>query len=605
MRTRARRRKTVRTVVWWVVACLVVIIAAVAWVGVRGYLAKGDLEAAQASIGTLKQQAVAFDTAGAKDTLKKISKDTASARDLTGDPVWRTVEFVPILGKNLTAVRELAALTDDVVTDVAAPLIDVAGAIDPKTLLKDSAVDVTAFTTAAPFVHEANVGAEKASAFANRIDTDGTIGQVVAAHKTVAGLITEIAPALATLDKALPLLPGILGADGPRSYAIAFQNPAEARALGGTSLFFALISVDNGRIQLQDVIPAGFANFPRSSESIVPIPDGVGEVYPDGAFGTFIANATVRPDFPSAAEIIDANWQQSIGGQIDGVISIDPVALSYILRASDPMKLSTGDTVDSKNLVPFLLNEVYQRYNTDDIVSDNLAQNAVYAEVVQATFAKLTGGSLKPAALVSALVQATSERRMLLWSTHEDEQAQYAALGLDGALPKSDSTTQRVGVYTQDAVGSKLNYYLTEAVHLESSACTVGDAEAKRVSVDLASSVPADTSTLSPSITGNWESEGLEPGFQRVILMLYSPPGSTITNATVNGEPYSLENLHDTDYPVGKVTVIVPPQGKLTVSYDFTAPKTGATNFEAIVTPLVHATPVDSRPVDCSTFAAG
>ena len=48
-------------------------------------------------------------------------------------------------------------------------------------------------------------------------------------------------------------------------------------------------------------------------------------------------------------------WRANIGGRVDGVISFDPVALSYLLKATGPVKIGNGETITSDNAVSYLL----------------------------------------------------------------------------------------------------------------------------------------------------------------------------------------------------------------------------------------------------------
>ena len=114
-------------------------------------MAKSELESAQAKISTLKTQALAFDVEKAQKTVSEISDSTASAASLTSDPVWRAMELVPVAGANLHAVRQLASVTNLVMTDVASPLVGVLGTINPASIVpKDSALDPQLFVDAAP-----------------------------------------------------------------------------------------------------------------------------------------------------------------------------------------------------------------------------------------------------------------------------------------------------------------------------------------------------------------------------------------------------------------------------------------------------------------------
>ncbi len=594
---------------WWfwsLVAVLIVALGLAVWLGLKVLQAKDELEAAQSKISVLASQASAFDIDAALMTFDEVSEHIDHAVEASSDPVWQIAEKIPGVGVNLSAVRELSGAVQFILSDVAAPLVGVAGSLDPSSLApKDGAIDIQPFIDAVPAVAEARHGLDMAAPLVDAIETEGSVAQIVVAHSKVSEMLAQIDPLLTTANTLVPLLAPTLGSEAPRNYVIMFQNPAEVRPLGGTALSFAVINMDQGRIQLTDTVPAGFENFLVGGGNVVPIPPGVEALYGPGAFGAFIANSTIRPSFTSAAEITQATWIRDRGYAIDGVISIDPVALGYMLRATGPITLSTGDVLSSETVVPLLLNQLYQRFNTGDNVADNAAQDVVYGEAVGATFGALTGGALDPIQLVSALMQGWEERRVMYWSAHENEQATIASFGLNGELPVSDEATERIGVYFNDNVGSKLNYYLNQAVTLSTGACRDDGRANYRVSIDLASTLtPEEARGISPSIAGQWKAEGLRKGQQRMQVFLYAPPGSTITGATVNGQPVELAPHHDTDYPVGKLTVTIDPAAWATLTFDVVAAEPGEKKLEALVTPMVHATPIAEAPLDCASVPA-
>jgi len=572
------------------------------WIGVRGWLAKGELEAAQQQIGTLKEQALALEVEPAKQTLAAVKEHSSQAAALTGDPVWRIAEIVPFLGPNLTAVRELAEVADNTMTGVAEPLLSVVTNIDPASLApKDGAIDLAPIIAAGDAVHTANTNMVDTLAKARNVPTQFTIGAVADARTKVVGMLEEVAPVLSTLDVVVPLLPSAMGADGPRHYVLMFQNPAEPRALGGATLSLTSIEVDNGKITLGQTVAASTGSFSKYAESVIPIPDGAEDVYPYGEFGTFIAEASARPSFTTAGQIVSTMWELQFGEHLDGVLSLDPVALSYMLRATGPIPIATGDTLDETSLVPLLLNGVYLRYGSLPVVQANLAHDAVYAQVVQAVFSRLTGGALDASTLIGALSQGWNEHRILFWSSHEDEQALLDSNVPNGELPITDDTTVRAGVYFQDSVGSKLSYYLRQSVELSQAQCSDDGTTTYRVAINLSNLIdPAVAADLPFHITGEWNKVGTAPGVNRMTIRLYAPPGSTITGTTVNGVAVTLPDMHDTDYPVGKAVIEVPPGGSLSMEYFFTLEGTEARAFEAQVTPLVTPTAVTTTPLDCA-----
>ncbi|MEO5920109.1 MAG: DUF4012 domain-containing protein [Pseudolysinimonas sp.] len=581
------------------------LVAAVAWVGVRGLLAKGELEEAQALIREMKQSALDFDLPAVGTTFNEVKQHSEAARGLTSDPVWRLFEFIPWAGGNLTVVREVAATAADTVVALE-PLADLASSLDPAALAPvDGAIPIEPFEKAVPIVQAASARISELTIEVGEIDASSAIGPVADARKRVADLLESTAPALETASSLLPLVPPLLGSEGVKTYVVMFQNNAEARSLGGTALSFAQITIDHGHLSLIQTVPAGYGNFPYFDSSPIPTPDGVDEVYP-GSFGRFIVQATLRPSFPSAAEITSATWSIARGVHADGVISLDAVALSYVLRATGPIPLSTGDVLDADNVVRLLLNEVLQRYNSGDIEADNVAQDAVYSEAVAQTFSKLSGGQFDVAALMRSVAQGFTEQRFSYWSATPADQATIAAAGLVNDVPQSDDETDRVGLYVNDSLGAKLDFYLRTALVTASAVCTDDGRQVHRLSYTLQNELdPASVGSLSPLIAGvNYVQKGIGRGDQLTTIFVYAPPGSTFLGATVDGAPVVLQPLHDTDHPVARIMVLAHPGGSTAVSLDIAMGSPGDRALEVETTPGVYPTAVATGALDCSTVPA-
>lgn len=591
---------------WWVWAVIVgvlVLVGGATWIGLRALAAKSELEAAQAQVSALKVEATAQKFGDLSATLTTLKKHSSAATELTSDPVWRFAEGFPKFGRNLAVVRELAASANDVVDGTISPLVSIASGLTPKSFAPvNGTLNLDPLTKAVPALAKANQSLKSTMIIVRQIDTVGTIPAVSSAATKLAGLLSSVAPALDNANTYLPLVPQFMGATQPRTYVVMFENNAESRSLGGTALSFAVLTIDKGKIKLVNSTSAGSDHFANYVDPVIPVPDGVDALY-QGAFGRFIANATVRPQFSSAAQIVAENWKRTSGTAIDGVISMDPVALSYILRATTPVQLSSGDILTPASLVPLLLNGVYLRFNTGHIEADSAAWKVLYAEAVSATFAKLSSGPVDPKVLIAALIQGRSEGRVNYWSAHPDEQSVLAKANLSAILPVSDATAERVGVYFQDNIGSKLNYYLNQKVHTGQAVCRADGRASYRVGVDLTSTVPVNTKLLSPAILGEWKAVKLKPGVQRMFVYVYAPPGSQIAGATVNGVAVAIDKLHDETYPVARLRVSVDPGATVSMTVDITAATAGKKTLEAQVTPMVNATAMVPTPLDCATVS--
>src|SRR5680860_693086 len=88
------------------------LLALVAWIGVRAVQVKGDLESARGALTGL--DADPAELAASVDLVRLAAEETSSAVRRTGDPVWRLAEHGRWLGDGLCAVRVVAVAADGV-----------------------------------------------------------------------------------------------------------------------------------------------------------------------------------------------------------------------------------------------------------------------------------------------------------------------------------------------------------------------------------------------------------------------------------------------------------------------------------------------------------
>ena len=581
----------------------ILVVIATASVGVNAWSAKSHLQQAEALVTVVKSQVSDGDYAAIPGTFDQIHRHTAKARSLMGGRLWSMAEHLPKLGPNLITLRELTAVVDDTMA-ASEPLVALAPEFSHASLApKDGKVPLEPFVRAADVLPQFAQQLPTLRAQLAAVPTDGAVPQLQDAKSKLMEIFDKVAP---PLDKALPLvkvLPVLLGVDGQRNYVVMFQNNAELRSLGGTALSFTEISVDHGAIKLVRAVPAGLKEFPTHATPVIPVPDGFDAIY-DKALGRFIPNATLRPSSITAAQIIQAEWQAKFGEPVDGVISMDGPALSNLLAAVGPVTLSTGDVVSSANVVDLLFNQVYQRYNSGDPGADNLQQNVVYAETVAKTFAKLTSGGFSPVTLYKSMSSAAAANGFTVWLTNAIEQSDIASTAFAATgLPESTPTTDMVGMYLNDQVGSKLDYYLDSTVTTSSAICTPAGQQVNRVELSLTSTLdPSQVGGLSPSITGDgYRGLGLAKGEQRYVVFAYLPKDSTLLSASVDGKPVAATGQSDEGHPVQVMWTLVPPGKTSTVSVDVLMGTPGARELKADFTPTLKGTKQATAPLDCST----
>ncbi|MDQ1129335.1 DUF4012 domain-containing protein [Microbacterium sp. SORGH_AS_0888] len=451
--------------------------------------------------------------------------------------------------------------------------------------------DVAALTALQAPAAQAAAGTASAAASVDAIDTPGLLPPLARQIDELRGMLDTARTATDALNRATALMPDILGASGPRNYLVVFQNNAEWRSLGGIIGAMAMIHTENGEMSL--TAQGSSSDFTRYRDSVVPLSDEITAIMGQKP-GVYIQNPTQIPDFAVGAPIAQEMWQRHTGVRVDGVISLDPVTLSYVLAATGPITLPTGDVLTSDNAVALLLNGVYERYSVP------AEQDAFFKAAAAIVFQTLAKGSVDPAKLVEALARAGAENRVLVWSADPAEQAVLDGTTLQGGLPVTDATTTGFGVYVNDGTGSKMDFYTHLGVGVGWCTDTEGSPDAA-LTVTVRSDAPADAASLPSYITGGG-GFGVRAGITRTVAYLYLPAGSEVVFSTSDG-PSSAPGFGsgtNEGRPVLTWTTDLPPGGSATARIRVRTPQTEG--LTARVTPVI---PANAETISASCSSAG
>jgi hypothetical protein len=591
----ARRRASRRTRGIWIVSALaLVLIAAVAFVGIRALLAKAEVEAALPLASQVRDQVIADDGEGAMATAHKLAAHTEEAAQLTSDPVWRAFELVPLLGPNFSGTRQIAAVVNDVAQQAAGPLTDAAGALRLSDFRPvEGAFNLQAFVEAQAPLAKAAKALNAAEGRLQAIDMSQTIPALQQAAADLDDTLTESVNSVNTADRAARLVPTMLGASGPRDYLLMFQNPAELRASGGLPGALAILHSENGHISLGQ--QASTLDLQRHDSPVIELPADTRALYGD-ITGQYIQDVNLTPDFTLSARIAQEMWRQQFGQTVDGVFAIDPVALVYLLKATGPIALGTGDSLSADNAVQLLLTDVYARY------AKPKDQDGFFAEATSAVFTAVASGDVDAMGLVRGLAQAGTERRMLVWSSHQEEQAVLAETTLAGGLPISDNATTRFGVYLNDMTGAKMGLYLDLETAVSQANCRADPNYA--VTVNLANNAPADAATtLSSYVTGGGNF-GVTPGNIKTLVTVYAPKGMHNLGVSRDGTTTGAQTTTDSGYSVSNVSVELAPGESTTLRFEWLGAKHFDGDLVALGTPSVRTHEAQSVNFSCAAIAA-
>jgi hypothetical protein len=575
-----------------VLALVLLLILAAAWVGVRGVLAKSDLEQSVGLVGTLRSQLVSGDSAAAEKTADELQHHAASARSLTADPVWSAFQLLPYVGSNLRAVREVAVVVDDVATGAVKPVAGVIGDVNVKAFApKGGKVDLAPLVKAQPAVARATTTLAKAERDARAIDTTETLSPVTNAVDQLRNAVTSVAAQADAANRAVQLAPAMLGHDGGRRYLLLFQNNAELRAGGGIPGAVALLDVRDGAIHLSN--QASGASFGQAEQPVLPLSTDTQGLY--GAItGEYMQDVTLTPRFDVSAKLARAMWQQRYGQQVDGVLAMDPVTLAYILKATGPVQLPTGDTLTSENAVKLLLSDVYAKY------PDPRAQDAFFASAASAVFDKVSSGTFDPKAFIAALTDGVQENRLRLWSANGSEQRRLAGTAVAGPLPTSSTSERQFGVYLNDATGAKMDFYLQKTIAVGSAVCRADGRPTSVVQVTLKNTAPTDGATSLPEYVTGGGDFGVEPGKVQTNVAVYAAKGEIYLGSSQDGKPAAPHTAVDGDHPVVQMQTLLAPGQSTTFRVAFLGSVSQAkAAVRAVSTPTIEKSPVQPAIVDC------
>lgn len=546
---------------------------------------RAKLTSAIPLVSQVADQLTGFDTAGAESTAGQIATLTGEARDQTDDPVWRVMEVVPILGPNLSAVRAATEIADDVSGKIVTPLsstsLDVLKPVDGK-------VDIAAITDLADKITVAKGVVDGAQARIDGIDRGALVPQVASAIDSFAPQLETATKAMDQVEPLTTILPDALGASGPRTYLVLFQNLAEAQALGGGASSVMQLNVDGGAISIGEQ---------QSSQDF----RGLGPVSVDqSALDTFGGNlastfnvSTSRPDFPTAASIATQFWAQKFPDQkIDGVLAIDPVALSYLLDSTGPVTLTDGTELTSENTVSTLLNQIYFRYPASTVGEQT---DLFFSEASATILGKILGGDMEPTKMLPAVVKAVGEYRILAYSTDADEQGLLAPTPIAGVLPADNSDTTTTGVFFQDAsIGSKMDYYLDTAVTQSSANRCAASGATFSTQVTLTNTISEKVARTLPAYVAANGGNRFPLGDFVTNVYVYGPPGTTVSGASWAGGLGGVEQTtDDLGRPVSKLSLRLSPGQSDTATVTFSAGESTGFGEQAVrVTPMIDKTEV-------------
>jgi len=480
------------------------------------------------------------DLSGAQVSFGRAREEFALASDATAGPLVGMWAVVPFAGRTYDAVRDLARigeLTAGAGEDVTEAIGNLPGDLSDLAPVSGR-IRLDAVRSIEGVVASAAGRVRRAQDLANGLSRTFMLPQVAEARDLILGPVDEAARVAVSAEAVLGALPAFAGADGPRHYFVAVQNPAELRGTGGFIGLYSVLTIDGGVMSF-----APFRDITRlrdiPSDEIAPPSQDFARLYEEFGGAGYWRNINMSPSTPEVGTAIERLYERVKGVRLDGTIFVDPGALAEMLRATGPIEdPALGIRLSAENAVSFMTNEAYARFSRA-MRKRMLGESA---SRVLALF--LQGQYTDPTAAIRALVTAASGGHLVLHAADPEVERAFKEAGIDGSLSPSEDY---LGVFLNNAAGNKVDYYLDERLTYSVALREDGSASAD-VSVVLANGAPADRPP--DEVLGPYEPNGLEAGDTLWWVETFCARTCTLDSATQDGGPGSVQPLRLNGIPM-------------------------------------------------------
>ncbi len=430
--------------------------------------------------------------AGSTVPLREAGAAFGAARGLLGSPILAPLDIVPVLGRQLGAVRELAGDATGVAQVGVGAVAESQAILDlPHQGGEDRVVTLQRLAALAARTRArlAPYRPRPAQALA---------GPVASAHDTYSRLFAQAEQTLGTASEAAAATATLL--QGPSTYLLLASNNAEMRAGSGTALDAGVITASGGSLSVSQLTDTSALALAPGQ---VPVSGDLEARWGFLRPGVDWRNLGLTPQFDVNGALAARMWQADTGQHVDGVLAVDVGGLQTLLTVTGPVTTADGTVVSAGNVETYLFHDQYAGIGYDDSTPAAQAADAARHEklgsLAEAVLQQLEQGSLDLRALARAATSATTGRHLMLWAADPTTESAWAASGVAGLVQPDSILTALV-----NRGGNKLDQYVSVA---DSLALTPGPGSTTNgtMTVTLANSTPPGQS---PYIAGPYPGLG-------------------------------------------------------------------------------------------------
>jgi O-antigen ligase len=305
-------------------------------------------------------------------------------------------------------------------------------------------------------------------------------------HLAIAGLSPRVVQLLERLDRYLPwfetaldgavLAPGLLGANGPRTYLVLAQNNQELRPTGGFISGVGEIEVEGGRLSSPKFSDSYAVDNLQVPHDLTP-PDFqrtlLGQLW-------FFRDTNWDPDFPTSAQRAMDVYARDRGVQTDGVIALDLTALQLLVDAVGPLQVEgISEPVTGETVLP-IIQEQWSEPSTESGQDWWLHRKDFMGQIAATVMDRLTTGQdLQPVRLAQALKQALDEKHILIYVRDPGAAGLLRQRNWDGAVALPPAASDALLVVDSNVGFNKADVNVSRSIQYEVDLAASGGPRAR------------------------------------------------------------------------------------------------------------------------------
>ncbi len=491
----ALRLALVAVPIVWLVACAVL-----------GWSARGDITDAEHRVDLAQSNSLAqiIDGKGV-DQLRKAESELRQGHDSLSSPIVAPLRILPVVGRQIDSALALSEASSEALDAGLDALAVVRKTIDREGVAPEERPEMLA-----TLADEADKAHRRLLVLDLGPD-EGLVGPLADARADFAERLERTTRDLDRARSGLRQFGALLA--GKARYLLLAANNAEMRAGSGMFLSAGELFIDNGRLGVTEM---------RSVTDIDLLDPGEIAVDPElqatwgwAQPGRDLRDIGVTPRFDVSADLAARMWEKTQGGQVDGVMALDPIVLQALLKAVGPVKVN-GRSIGANNVVDQLLHQQYVDFE-NNADRDRSGRKAMLGAVAEGAFLSFDRFKWDATTLANGLAQAAQGRHLMLWSRNPAMQEAWVKAGIAGTLEKR---SLMVSVLNYSA--TKLDQFLQVDTEMDLIRDTTG------VSVKLVISISNNTPPGEPGyIVGPFPGSDLKAATYGGVLTVNVPGEAT------------------------------------------------------------------------------